>query len=64
MHLVKCTPPPPNLGAMMTSLGELTEFRVLLNGNRGSVTLFMETRIGGREARGGGGGGGCWEQNR
>ena len=64
MHLVDNTialppppPPPPihtHLGAMLAMLtifGELADFRVAFNGNRGSVT-FMVT--GGRRGRGGG----------
>ena len=38
-------PPPPHthtLGTMLATLGELTEFRVSFNGNRGSVTLMFE----------------------
>ena len=34
--------PTPTLGAMMATLGELTEFRVFFKGNKGSVTLMYE----------------------
>ena len=34
-------PPPPTLGAMLATLGLLTEFRAIFNGNQGSVTLMF-----------------------
>ena len=59
--LARCLPL-PTLGAMLATMGELTEFRVALNGNRGSVTLIYgeedDEEEEAKRARAGAGGGG------
>ena len=40
-----------HLGAMLATFGELTEFRVLFNGNQGSVTLMYGDKIKMRQRR-------------
>ena len=42
MRLETCTVslPPPTLGAMLATFGQLTEFRVAFGGSRGTVTLI------------------------
>ena len=56
LHCVT-SPRPPHLGSMLATLGQLTEFRVAYNGNRGTVTLIFGAGGIGREGRSHGQGG-------
>ena len=43
-HRAQLLPPPPTLRAMITTLGQLSEFRVAFIANRGSVKLIFGDR--------------------